>query len=339
MKIISLLSLCIFSCTLLFSQNGANFYYNKGMEEKTASHLLVASKYFDKAIQFNSTHKEAILQNANVNMEMRKTDAAKGLYTKLYEIDPSNKAAISALTTLYFDYRQYQKAIDFASKCTGCENAERIMAISNYHLEDYGAAVKGLLNVLAKNPGDAEAAYNLGRSYLDMEQYQKAVPWYNKAVQLDSTRNVWAYELGLLYYNLNDFKNAALFFNKAADAGYIQSKDFLENLGYAYIYGGAFEKGEKILLSFLAKQPENVTMLRDMAEIYYRQKMYDHSLEYCQKLINLDTKDAKALYQAGLCFQKKGQKAKGEAMCDKAIEMDPSLASLRQKKSMDDMGL
>lgn len=339
MKYATLLFPGIFVFNLVFSQNtdSANFYFKKGMEERIASHFLVASKYFDKAIQFDSKNKEALLENALVNLEMRKTDAAKSSFTKLYELDPTNNAAIAGLTTLYFDYRQYQKAIEFAKKCTGCENAEKIIAMCNYHLEDYGSAIKGLSGVLAKNPQDAEAAYTLGRSYLEMEQYKAAVPWYNKAVQLDVSKNVWAYELGLLYYNLNDFKNAAIFFNKAAEAGYPKGKDFSENLGYAYIYSGEFQKGEAILLSILAKQPGNVVILRDMAEAYYGQKMYDKSLEYCQQLIDLDMKDARALYQAGLCFQKKGHKQKGEGMCDKAIEMDPSLTSLRQKKM--EMGL
>jgi hypothetical protein len=39
----------------------------------------------------------------------------------------------------------------------------------------------------------------------------------------------------------------------------------------------------------------------------------------------------------GMCYQKKGEKDKGVQLCDKAIEMDPSLASLKQKKM--DMGL
>ena len=86
------------------------------------------------------------------------------------------------------------------------------------------AAVKGLLDVVAKTPNDAEATYTLARSYLDMEQYKLAVPYYNKAVAMDASKNVWAYELGLLYYNLNDFKNAALFFNKAAAAGYARRR-------------------------------------------------------------------------------------------------------------------
>ena len=109
------------------------------------------------------------------------------------------------------------------------------------------------------------------------------------------------------------------------------SNDFNENLGYAYIYSGQFDNGEKELLAILDKKPDNKEMIRDIAEAYYKQKMYDKSLNYLQKLLEMDTKDGKALYQAGLCFQKKGQKNKGEGMCDKAIEIDPSLSGLRQK--------
>jgi tetratricopeptide (TPR) repeat protein len=333
MKNTLILIISVVSCNLVFSQtpDSAHFYFDKGVIEKNAQHFMPAAKYFDKAAAFNPLYKEAYLENGYTNLAMRKTDIAKGFFTKVYELDPLNKPAIKELATLCFDYRQFKQAIEFASKCSGCENAERILAISNYHLEDYGAAIKGLSAVVNKNPNDAEAAYTLGRCYMDMEQFKAAIPWYNKAVQLDPTKNIWAYELGLLYYNGNDFKNAVVFFNKSADAGYQQSNDFSENLGYAYIYSGEFEKGEKLLLAILAKKPGSTDILRDIAEAYYSQKMYDKSLEFCQKLMELDMKDSKALYQAGLCFQKKGQKDKGQGMCDKAIQMDPSLASMRQK--------
>ena len=326
-----ILSLVIAQAVSAQNADSANFYYHKGIEEKSAARFMVAEKFFTKAIQFDAKHKDAILQNGYTNLLMRKTDAAKGWFTKLYDIDPNSQPAIKELATLYFEYRQFAKAIEFAGKCTTCDNAEKIIAISNYNLEDYGAAVKGLLNVVAKTPNDAEATYTLARSYLDMEQYKQAVPYYNKAVALDAAKNVWAYELGLLYYNLNDFKNAVTFFNKAAAAGYPQGNDFLENLGYAYVYSGETDKGEKMLLSVLDRKPGNTSILRDMAEAFYNQKLYDKSLDYCQKLMQADIKDAKALYQAGLCFLKKGQKEKGQGMCDKAIEMDPSLASKRQK--------
>ena len=63
--------------------------------------------------------------------------------------------------------------------------------------------------------------------------------------------------------------------------------------------------------------------------------MYDKSLEFCQKLMELDLKDGRALYQAGLCFQQKGDKERGAQMCDKAIELDPSLRGLKTKRGGD----
>lgn len=326
-------------CTNLMAQStdSATFFYNKGLQEKSAKRLLVANQAFEKAISINPSYSEAYLENGAVLLEMRQTDKAKATYTKLNELEPNNKEAIKALTALYFNYRQYEKAIEFAQKCTDCENAERIIGMSYYQQEDYASAEKALLTAIKKNALDAEATYTLARTYLDMEEYKKAVPWYEKAINMEGAKNVWMYELGLLYYNNNDYKNAVVSFNKAAANGYEQKNDFNENLGYASLYAGDFEKGEQLLLGILKRKPNNTVLLRDMSEIYYQQKQYDKSLEYCQKLMEIDAKDGKALYQAGLCFQKKGQKDRGQQMCDKAIEMDPSLASMRTKKEIPGM--
>ncbi len=85
------------------------------------------------------------------------------------------------------------------------------------------------------------------------------------------------------------------------------------------------------------KKPGNTDLLRDMAEVLYQQKQYDRSLTYCQKLMEINMDDSRALYQAGLNFIKKGNKDKGQQMCDRAININPSLASLRQEKKMPGM--
>jgi hypothetical protein len=36
----------------------------------------------------------------------------------------------------------------------------------------------------------------------------------------------------------------------------------------------------------------------------------------------------------GMSYQKKGDVAKGQALCDKAIQIDPSLAKNKQKKQL-----
>ncbi|MGG9972229.1 tetratricopeptide repeat protein [Ferruginibacter sp. SUN002] len=333
MKFLITTMVCCAMAFSTFAENldSARVYFDKAILEKNAKRYQVASKLFDKAVEFNPKFVDAYLENGFVNLEMRRTDAAKYAFTKVNELDPNNNIAIQQLTELFYSYRQFSKAIEYAQKCKNYPAAEKIIGLSSYEQEDYPTAVSTLQAYLAKNPKDAQAIYTIGRSYLEMEEYKKAVPFYKQAVEADPAKNAWAYELGLLSYNNDDFKNAVIYFNKAAENGYNQSADFKENLGFAYIYSNEFEKGEKLLLELIAKKPGNKDMLRDMADAYYKAKQYNKSLEYCQKLMEMDMRDGKALWQAGLCFQKLGEKDRGAQMCDRAIELDPTLAGMRQK--------
>jgi tetratricopeptide (TPR) repeat protein len=328
-----LLAVGLCACTQAYSQktDSSDTYFQRGIEEKAAKRFLIAANWLDKAIQANPKFTKAYIESGYVNIEMRKTDKAMLQFNKVLEMEPNNIVATKELMEMYYSYRMFPKAKEMANKCNSCLNAEKIKAMCSYQQEDYGNAVKGLTSYLSKNPADAEATYTLARCYLDMEDYKSAIPAYNKAVLLDGDKNVWMYELGLLYYSQEEYKNSVVFFNKAAEKGYPQKSDFQENLGYAYMFSGQQEQGEKILLDLLQKKPNNKELLRDMAEAFYNGKLYQKSLNYCQKLMEMDMKDGKALYQAGLCFQKMGQKDKGQGMCDKAIELDPSLNGMRQK--------
>ena len=93
------------------------------------------------------------------------------------------------------------------------------------------------------------ANYILARTYMDMEQYRKSVPFYEKAAALSPEKNAWAYELGLLYYNNNNYRSAVTAFETAAKNGCPASNDFNENYGYALLYSGQFAKGEEKLFS------------------------------------------------------------------------------------------
>ncbi|HAO47406.1 MAG TPA: tetratricopeptide repeat protein [Ferruginibacter sp.] len=314
------------------AQDSSSYYFKKGIEEKEAKRYQVASKYFSDAIQLNPSYTVAYMENGYANLEMRRIDEAKQNFTRAYELDPANDAALKELVELNYNYRHFQKAIDLAEKCKSCPNADRIVALSYYQLENYPKAEKNLLPLLEKNPGDAELTYTTGRNYMEMGLEDKAIIYYEKAVQLDESRSSWFFELGLLYYNNNKFKQAVVSFNQAAEKGFVQSNDFNENLGFAYLYSGEYEKGEKMLLEIYERRPGDKDILRDMAQAYYDSKMYDKSLDICQKLLEADKNDGRAIYQAGLCFIKKGQVQRGQQMCDRGIELDPSLNKLRQKK-------
>jgi tetratricopeptide (TPR) repeat protein len=268
---------------------------------------------------------------------MKKNEGAIRNFTKAHEINPADKATIKHLMDLHYLYRQFTKANEFANKCTDCPNSSKIIGMGFYRQEDYLKAEKYLMAAISKDPSDAEATYTLARSYVDMDLYSKAIPFYEKAVQLDKSKPLWHYELGLIYFNLTNYKASVTSLNNALANGYKPGDDFNENLGYSSLYSGQFEKGEKLLMAIWIKKPGNTDLLRDMAEVLYQQKQYDRSLSYCQKLMEINRDDSRALYQAGLNFIKKGNKDKGQQMCDRAINMNPALASLRQEKKMPGM--
>lgn len=78
-----------------------------------------------------------------------------------------------------------------------------------------------------------------------------------------------------------------------------------------------------------------MNILNMLAEAFYYKKKYDEAIAYWDKILEYDKTSASSLYMIGMAYQKKGGKEntnKGITLCDKAIEMDPALASLKQKK-------
>jgi tetratricopeptide (TPR) repeat protein len=335
MKSLLILIIFCFSASFIFAQtsDSSQFYLQKGKEETGAKRYAVAANNFDKAIQFNPNNVEAYVENGKADLEMRKITAALVNFEKAYQLQQSNETA-KELSTLYFNNRQFQKAIDFSQKCN-CPEADRTMGISYYELEDYGKAQSHLQKALNANDTDAEAAYNLGRTYIELENEKDAIPQYLKAISIEPSRNTWVYELGLLYYSHSDYKNALKYISQAgSDSTLSKTNDYNENLGFAQLFTGDAENGLKTLNTVLAKKPNNKELLNNIANAMYETKHYDDALNYFSKLLELNPKDATSLYMAGMAFQKKGDIEKGKKICDKAIEMDPSLAKNRQKKDL-----
>lgn len=325
----------LFVCAAVKAQpvDSAQYFFAQGTAQKDAKLYSQAIKSFDKAIAFNPKFTDAYIQSGYVNMAMYKNNMAINNFAKARELDPANATATKELMELYYNYRQFPKAVELAQQCKDCPTSEKIIALSYYQQEDYAKAEKALLNYFAKNNKDADVAYALGRTYMELENAKGLQEYYEKAIALDSTKATWMNELAVICFGAGNYRKAVVYFNKAIAAGFQQSNDFNENLGFAYLYSGEFDKGEKLILGILERKPGNKDLLRDMADAFYGGKQYDKSLEYLQKLLEADANDAKALYQAGQCFIKKGQKDRGQGMCDKAIEMDPSLGRLKKQQS------
>lgn len=205
------------------------------------------------------------------------------------------------------------------------------LARKQYQEENYGEVIKLLEKAAAEEPANAQVPYLTGRAYVDMSNYKKAVSFLEKAIAMDSTKSNWIYETSLVYQSVPDYKRSLQLMVLAGEKGYKRSNDYVENLGNTYIRTGDNAKGLELLNEVLKKKPEDPELLFQIAQANYKIARYDEAITFWDRVFEGDKTNAEALYMIGICYQKKGDKQKGQQICDRAIQMDPSLKSKRQQ--------
>ncbi len=326
--------------TILVPVDSADFFLQKGLSEKQNGRRLESLKNFEKAVRYDSSSKSIITELASAYHDLRKYNNALIMYKRLVAMGEETPAMYKQILQLCFQMKQNEEVVTYANRLKQLDPTEKVsfyIGKANYEMENYGEAIKTLTEAAKEDPANAEVPYMIARSYADMMNYKLAVPYFKKAIELDPKQNYWIYELGLICYAMHDDKNALKYILEAADKGLRRDNDYLENLAIAYLNVGQLDSGVAMLNQILVKRPSDLNILNMVAEAFYYKGKFDQAMEYWDRVLEFDKENATALYMIGMCYQKKGGREnteKGITLCDKAIELDPSLANLKQKKMM-----
>jgi tetratricopeptide (TPR) repeat protein len=335
--------LILFICTNLFvaahaqKADSASYYQQKGLEEKQARRYREAENNFAKAFQLAPSNSDLLIEWGNALVEQRRYREGREKFVQAEKAGNKNPAVIDNLATLSFNLRMWQDAINYAQKKQQAKigtGSYFMIAKSYYELENYGEALKNCELAFKEEPNRAEVPYIAGRCFIEMSNYKRAAGCYEQAIERDSSNATWMYEAGLTFFAIPDNKKAIHWMERAAAKGYKRSNDYIENLGNAYINTGNYAKGIDLLKEVLERKPADQQLLYGIGDAHYRAAKYDAAIEYWDKVLANDKQNASALYMIGMSYQKKGDKEKGQQLCDRAIQMDPSLKNLKQERKM-----
>lgn len=346
-----ILSICLIFCTsAVFSQTSSNavkidvdsadYFLQKGLQEKENGRRMESLKNFEKAAHYNDNSKEITSELANVYYDLRRYNQSREMYKKLVDLGDESAANYKKIMDLSFQLKQHDDVLLYANKLKNADASAKVsyyIGRVNYDIDNYGEAIKYLNQAAKEEPENAEIPYLIAHSYSDMMNYKLAIPFFKKAIELDATKSYWIYELGLICYAMHNDKDALKYILEAGEKGYKRDNDYLENLGIAYLNVGNLNEGVNILNEILKKRPSDMNILNMVAEAYYYKGKYKEAMDYWDKILEYDKESASSLYMIGMCYQKIGgseNKQKGIQLCDKAIEMDPGLAAYKQKKMM-----
>jgi len=162
---------------------------------------------YHKAVEINPKYAIAHGDLGDVYRDLGRYEDAIAAYQKAIELDPKYMYAYSVLADLYTDIGEFEKAYEVCAKASTIdpENYWLGFILGNVHADQgkFAKAIESYEAAIEMNPPILGPIYNnIGEVYSLMGQCDKAVEWYKKACEHNSTH---AYTgLGYAYLVLGD---------------------------------------------------------------------------------------------------------------------------------------
>ena len=144
----------------------------------------------------------------------------------------------------------------------------------------------------------AEAYFNLGNAYFELEQYNEAVKAYTRAIELEESFARASYNLARVYLISGKVETGIDVLHQILE----QDEDnsvILNTLAYAYTLSGETGKALEIYGQVLQRSQYDKNALYNSGIIYWERQNREKAIEVFTSLYSIDPQDADVLYNLG----------------------------------------
>ena len=151
--------------------------------------------------------------------------------------------------------------------------------------QDFEAALPYVKKAVELEPSNTKSIRNLAQIYYDTGQLEESIQTYEIAIDKETDHEVKAdlyFNLGILYNRVGDLEEAEYNFINALD----ENPDDIEAvMGMAQLFESAekWRKAEKFYRELIAIDPDNPDHYRGMSRVLLQQGEPDESLRYLEK--------------------------------------------------------
>ena len=140
-------------------------------------------------------------------------------------------------------------------------------------------------NSFSKNP-EAIKAYNKGIKYLNENNFQEALPYFQKAVEADDSFAFAWDNIGVIQRNLENYKEAIKAYKKSISLN-SSNRTPLQNLALVYMFQKKYKKAIKAYEKLGELDENNPEVFYGIANAYIKLGEYENSLDNMCKAYNL----------------------------------------------------
>lgn len=253
-----------------------------------------------------------LLKKAEVYEETRKLDKASVLYEEILILNPENGYVTNfSLGKIYEEMNNYDKALEYFNKQLEIEESAyyyiyrgMFYARNNKILE----AIEDYKNAIKLEPENPYPYNNLACIYEEREEYEEAIGYFKKAIELDKEGNSSQFYNNIIdcYIRLNNNEMALKYFDRANKAVKSNKKLYLEKaklLTKMKLYDEAIENYKEALK---VKSADLDEIYSKMAATFEKIGEYDKAIECYNKKLENAPKYTDAYRQIGYQYYKLG---------------------------------
>lgn len=270
----------------------ANLYAQRALVSVRKNDVPSALKDINRAIYLDSNQASFYVQRADIFFKQRETRAAREDFLKSIVLDPKNEEAYLKLAELELVLEKYSQSIDYCNQ---------LLKVNVFSPKAY--FMKGMNY---KYAGDTASAISSFQTAVEQDDQ-----YYEGYLQLGALFAVQKNPLALDYYN-----NALRLKPTSLEAIYHKCM-FLQETG-------SFDKaleGYNLMIK-IDSTSRNAHFNKGYLYLVYAQD-YTKALTSFERVMALYPKDVDAIYNAGVCCDKKKDKKQARIYYKKALEIQP----------------
>lgn len=324
------------SWSLLLSAQQQTDFYQAAMTYKKKENYTEACRQMLKAVEGNPDIKSYRNELAELQYLRRAYFEAIPLYEQMLLEDTENLSYLARLAEMYSMSPQKLKCVEYAERALKLKPTDgqinRMLGRSFLEVKHYPKAIACYLAAEKSLPQDLDIPFKLANCYREISRYGDAMRYFEKAVSLDPENANKLYEAANSCYDANYYKRACQLYQLAEDKGYYKSKSFYDNWAMTCTEMKDYDRA----LFYYAKAREYAPYDKDLAmavaDVHVRKGDFGKARDVLDQILELNPEDAEVIYTKGMTYYKAGNTGKAEGYFNRAFEIDPSLKSLRYTK-------
>ena len=213
-------------------------------------------------------------------------------------------------------------SIDFNDDEQSDANLWNIKGNNYFYLNQYEKSLECYFKALGLGYDEYGTYFNIGNAYAQLNKYEDSLIYYDKALKLNVNEDDLFYNRSLTLYHLERYDEAIISIDNALALNHDIS--YLNNKAGFLFKSGNFKDSLNIYKNLLKESSDDIRLLTNVSMVLCELESYDESLQYSKRALSIDSKNEDALFYKFKALKGLKQYEAALECIDELINLDSS---------------